>query len=189
MKTQNTRFCAPGLNNYGVADPIQIGGLARVLSGPLPLLSVMSSADFERRPGATWLIWECRRASCRRRVLWEGCRDGADFCLTRYYTGGVAGEEFDGIPLSELPIDEVVWSEERARHIPPGPGVRARRRSTLSRCGRARRPWTRTGWCAAAAAPSRWRCWVTRRRRGGCCWCGSTAPGVRRLGSGRVAAR
>jgi hypothetical protein len=29
----------------------------------------------------------------------------------------VAGEEFDGIPLSELPIDEVVWSEERAKHI------------------------------------------------------------------------
>jgi hypothetical protein len=38
-------------------------------------------------------------------------------CLTRYYTGGAAGEEFDGIPLSELPIDEVVWSEERAKHI------------------------------------------------------------------------
>jgi hypothetical protein len=29
----------------------------------------------------------------------------------------VAGEEFDGIPLSELPIDEVVWSEERSKHI------------------------------------------------------------------------
>jgi hypothetical protein len=29
----------------------------------------------------------------------------------------VADEEFDGIPLSELPIDEVVWSEERANHI------------------------------------------------------------------------
>jgi hypothetical protein len=29
----------------------------------------------------------------------------------------VADEEFDGIPLSELPIDEVVWSEERAKHI------------------------------------------------------------------------
>jgi len=29
----------------------------------------------------------------------------------------VAGEEFDGIPLSELPIDEVAWSEERAKHI------------------------------------------------------------------------
>src|SRR5262249_60424054 len=38
-------------------------------------------------------------------------------CLTRYYTGGVAAEEFDGIPLSELPIDEVAWSEERAKHI------------------------------------------------------------------------
>jgi hypothetical protein len=29
----------------------------------------------------------------------------------------VAGEESDGIPLGELPIDEVVWSEERAKHI------------------------------------------------------------------------
>ena len=29
----------------------------------------------------------------------------------------MAGEEFDGIPLSELPIDEVAWSEERAKHI------------------------------------------------------------------------
>lgn len=25
-----TRFCAPGPNNYGVADPIQIGGSSRV---------------------------------------------------------------------------------------------------------------------------------------------------------------
>ena len=39
------------------------------------------------------------------------------FCLTRYYTGGVAGEEFDGTPVGELPIDEVVWPEERAKHI------------------------------------------------------------------------
>lgn len=29
----------------------------------------------------------------------------------------MAGEEFDGIPLRELPIDEVVWSEERTKHI------------------------------------------------------------------------
>ena len=29
----------------------------------------------------------------------------------------MAAEEFDGIPLSELPIDEVAWSEERAKHI------------------------------------------------------------------------
>jgi hypothetical protein len=29
----------------------------------------------------------------------------------------VAGEELDGIPVGELPIDEVVWSEERAKHI------------------------------------------------------------------------
>ena len=29
----------------------------------------------------------------------------------------MAAEEFDGIPLSELPIDEVAWSEERAMHI------------------------------------------------------------------------
>jgi hypothetical protein len=29
----------------------------------------------------------------------------------------VAGEEFDGIPVSELPIEEVAWSEERAEHI------------------------------------------------------------------------
>ena len=29
----------------------------------------------------------------------------------------MAVEEFDGIPLSELAIDEVVWSEERAKHI------------------------------------------------------------------------
>jgi hypothetical protein len=36
----------------------------------------------------------------------------------------VAGEEFDGIPLSELPIDEVLWPEERAKHI----GTRARRK-------------------------------------------------------------
>ena len=39
------------------------------------------------------------------------------FCLTRYYNAGAASEEFDGIPLSELPIDEVIWSEERAKHI------------------------------------------------------------------------
>jgi hypothetical protein len=38
-------------------------------------------------------------------------------CLTRYYTRVVTGEEFDGIPVGELPIDEVVWSEERAKHI------------------------------------------------------------------------
>lgn len=42
-------------------------------------------------------------------------QDGS--CLTRYYTRGVADEEFDGIPVGELPIDEVVWSEERAKHI------------------------------------------------------------------------
>jgi hypothetical protein len=29
----------------------------------------------------------------------------------------VAREEFEGIPVGELPIDEVVRSEERARHI------------------------------------------------------------------------
>ena len=29
----------------------------------------------------------------------------------------MAGEKFDGIPVGELPIDEVVWSEERAKHI------------------------------------------------------------------------
>ena len=29
----------------------------------------------------------------------------------------MAGEEIDGTPVGELPIDEVVWSEERARHI------------------------------------------------------------------------
>jgi hypothetical protein len=29
----------------------------------------------------------------------------------------VAVEEFDGIPVGELPIDEVAWSEERAKHI------------------------------------------------------------------------
>ena len=29
----------------------------------------------------------------------------------------MAGEEFDGIPLRELPIDEVAWSEERAKHL------------------------------------------------------------------------
>jgi hypothetical protein len=38
-------------------------------------------------------------------------------CLTKYYIRCVAGEEFDGIPLGELPIDEVAWSEERAKHI------------------------------------------------------------------------
>ena len=29
----------------------------------------------------------------------------------------MAGEEFDGIPVGELPIDEVAWSDERAKHI------------------------------------------------------------------------
>jgi hypothetical protein len=29
----------------------------------------------------------------------------------------VAGEDFDGIPVGELPIDEVVWSDDRAKHI------------------------------------------------------------------------
>jgi hypothetical protein len=29
----------------------------------------------------------------------------------------VADGEFDGIPVGELPIDEVVWSQERANHI------------------------------------------------------------------------
>ena len=32
----------------------------------------------------------------------------------------MAGEEFDGTPLGELPIDEVVWSEERTKHIRTG---------------------------------------------------------------------
>ncbi|MGH3501111.1 MAG: hypothetical protein ACRDQA_09510 [Nocardioidaceae bacterium] len=27
------------------------------------------------------------------------------------------GDEFDGIPTDELPIDEVIWSAERAKHI------------------------------------------------------------------------
>ena len=29
----------------------------------------------------------------------------------------MAGEDFDGIPVGELPIDEVAWSDERAKHI------------------------------------------------------------------------
>ena len=29
----------------------------------------------------------------------------------------MADEEFDGIPVGMLPIDEVTWSEERAKHI------------------------------------------------------------------------
>ena len=29
----------------------------------------------------------------------------------------MAGEDFDGIPVGELPIDEVVWSDDRAKHI------------------------------------------------------------------------
>lgn len=29
----------------------------------------------------------------------------------------MAGEDFDGIPVSELPIDEVLWSDDRAKHI------------------------------------------------------------------------
>jgi Aldo/keto reductase family len=57
------------------------------------------------------------KRACRRNGSLGGGRDGTEFCLTRYYTGGVAGEEFDGIPLGELPIDEVAWSEERAKHI------------------------------------------------------------------------
>jgi hypothetical protein len=32
-------------------------------------------------------------------------------------SSSVAGEQFDGIPVGELPIDEVAWSEERAKHI------------------------------------------------------------------------
>jgi hypothetical protein len=47
----------------------------------------------------------------------ESSHDATEVCLTRYYTGGVAGEQFDGIPVGELPIDEVAWSEERAKHI------------------------------------------------------------------------
>lgn len=27
------------------------------------------------------------------------------------------GDEFDGVPLGDLPIDDVVWSDERAKHI------------------------------------------------------------------------
>jgi len=29
----------------------------------------------------------------------------------------VAGEELDGKPVGELPIEEVVWSDERAEHV------------------------------------------------------------------------
>ena len=48
---------------------------------------------------------------------------------------------------------------------------------------------TRAGRCHGAPAGSRWRCWATRRRSGGCCWCGSTRPSIRRAASGRAAAR
>jgi hypothetical protein len=44
-------------------------------------------------------------------------RPGWQECLTRYYTRGMAGEDFDGIPVGELPIDEVLWSDDRAKHI------------------------------------------------------------------------
>ena len=74
-------------------------------------------------------------------------------------------------------------------HPHSGRAARDRQRSTLSRCGPARRPWTRTGWCAVAPGGIRWRCSATRRRRGGCCWCGSTRRSIRRPGSGVAAAR
>ena len=101
----------------------------------------------------------------------------------------VAGEEFDGIPVGELPIDEVVWSEERAKHIRTRTERKGPVEINIEPLWASEAALDPNRWCAVAAAESRWRCWATRRRRGGCCWCGSTRPSIRRLESGTAAAR
>jgi hypothetical protein len=102
----------------------------------------------------------------------------------------VAGEEFDGIPVGELPIDEVAWSDERAKHI----------RTRAERKGPAEVNIEPLWASEAALDPSR----LVRRGTGreigggagllavgpaGGCWCGSTRPGIRRAAAGRAAAR
>ena len=101
----------------------------------------------------------------------------------------MAAEEFDGIPLSELPIDEVAWSEERAKHI----------RTRAERKGPAEINIEPQWASEAALDPNRLvrrgtgresvEVLGTRRRRGGCCWCGSTRPSIHPPGSGKAAAR
>jgi hypothetical protein len=66
----------------------------------------------------------------------------------------VAGEDFDGIPMAELPIDEVVWSDDRAKHIRTRTERKGPAEINIEPLWPAKRHWIRTGWCAAAAAGS-----------------------------------
>lgn len=80
-----TRLCAPGLNNYGVADPIQIGGTVRVTCPAIPAtlcngLRLRGTAP-GRAPGSPG--WVRAIPGGLKRGLQQTALSAADGCVER----------------------------------------------------------------------------------------------------------